>query len=335
MEQEVRNLTRLVDDLLDVSRITCGKIHLRKENIDLAAAVIHAVEAVRPLTEAQHHELTVSLPTEPVHLEADPTRLEQVLCNLLNNAAKYTERGGHIHLAVIREGTEVVVRLRDTGIGIARELLPRIFDLFAQADRSLARSQGGLGIGLTLVKKLVEMMGGTVQAHSDGPGMGSEFTLRLPAIPEASQEETSPEKDSRPSGRQLRVLVVDDIEAVAEMLVMLLKMWGHDVRAVHDGPTAVVAARTYRPDVIFLDIGLPGMNGYDVARELRQEVQGKKPLIAALTGYGQEEDRRRSREAGFDHHMVKPIDPIALEAFLAAVDSVRQPSVPNLPGASC
>jgi two-component system, sensor histidine kinase len=329
MEQEVRNLTHLVDDLLDVSRITCGKIHLRKESTDLAAVVIHAVEAVRPLTEAQHHELTVSLPTEPVHLLADPTRLEQVLCNLLNNAAKYTEQGGHIHLAVARRGHEVIVRVRDTGVGIPADLLPRIFDLFAQADRSLARAQGGLGIGLTLVKKLVEMMGGSVQAKSDGPGKGSVFTVRLPVLSEVAPEEPErPAEELQPTGRPLRVLVVEDIESVAEMLVLLLKLWGHDVRSVHDGPTALVAAKTYRPDVIFLDIGLPGMNGYEVARQLRQEASGKRPLIAALTGYGQEEDRRLSREAGFDHHMVKPIDPNALEAFLAAAESLREASVP-------
>jgi two-component system CheB/CheR fusion protein len=322
MEQEVRNLTRLVDDLLDVSRITCGKIQLRKENIDLGTAVIHAVEAVRPLMEAQRHELTVSLPTEPVHLEADSTRLEQVFCNLLNNAAKYTEQEGHIHLAVSRHGNEVVVRVRDTGIGISPDLLPRIFDLFTQAEPSLSRSQGGLGIGLTLVRRLVEMMGGSVTARSEGPGKGSEFTIRLPALHESwAPEPKAPHEPAHPGARPLRVLIVEDIEAVAEMLAMLLKLWGHDVRAAYDGPTALVAARTYQPDVIFLDIGLPGMNGYEVARELRQQAHGKKPLIAALTGYGQQEDRRLSREAGFDHHMVKPIDPNALEAFLAAAES--------------
>ena len=325
MEKQVRNLSRLVDDLLDVSRITCGKIQLRKETVDLANAVIHAVETVRPLTEAQCHALTISLPTQPVHLEADPTRLEQVLCNLLNNAAKYTEQGGRIDLAVERAGNEVTVRVRDNGIGIPSEVLPRIFDLFTQADCSLARSQGGLGIGLTLARKLVEMMGGNIAAHSDGPGKGSEFVLRLPALPTlALAEPARPLEEPRSSQRLLRVLVVEDIEAVAEMLVMLLKLWGHEVRAVHDGPTALVAARTYQPDVIFLDIGLPGMNGYEVARQLRQDAGARRPLIAAMTGYGQEADRRRSREAGFDHHMVKPIDPNTVEAFLAAADLQRQ-----------
>jgi signal transduction histidine kinase len=330
MEQEVRNLTRLVDDLLDVSRITCGKIQLRKEAVDLAGVVIHAVEAVRPLIESQHHELTVSLPTEAVHLEADPTRLEQVLCNLLNNAAKYTEQGGHIHLSVVPEDDKVTVCVRDNGIGISPELLPRIFDLFAQADRALARSQGGLGVGLTLVKKLVGLMGGSVAAKSEGAGKGSVFTVRLPALRTAPAGVLeAPMAGPRPSGGPLRVLVVEDIEAVAEMLAILLKMWGHDVRVVHDGLTALVAARAYRPDVIFLDIGLPGMNGYEVARQLRQELRDKKPLIAALTGYGQEEDRRLARDAGFDHHMVKPIDPSALEALLAAAQSARQVTIPS------
>lgn len=329
MEQEVQHLTRMVDDLLDVSRITRGKIQLRKETIDLASAVAHAVETVRPLMEAQRHELSVSLPPESVHLEADPTRLEQVLCNLLNNAAKYTERGGRIDLIVERDGSEVAVRVLDTGIGISAELLPRIFDLFTQADHSLARSQGGLGIGLTLVRKLAEIMGGTVTAHSDGPGKGSQFQVRLPALPQpVPQEQDGPMEEARSSKRPLRVLVVEDVEDVAEMLVLLLKMWGHDVRAVYDGAAALVAARTYHPDVVLLDIGLPGLNGYDVARQLRQEASLRKPLIAAVTGYGSQEDRRRSWEAGFDHHMVKPVDPHALKAFLACAESLRRGPAP-------
>jgi two-component system CheB/CheR fusion protein len=334
MEQQVRNLTRLVDDLLDVSRISRGKIQLHKETVNLAVAVAHAVETVRPLTEAQGHELTVSLPWGPVHLDADPTRLEQVLCNLLNNAAKYTDHGGHISLTVERQGEDVLVRVRDTGIGIPVEMLPRVFDLFTQGDRSLDRSQGGLGIGLTLVRKLVELMGGSVTANSEGPGKGSEFVVRLPALKEIPLE--TPEGAPALTGsrqRLLRVLVVEDLEGVADMLVMLLKLWGHDVRAAHDGPAALIAARTFQPDVVLLDIGLPGMNGYEVARQLRREAHSPRPLIAAVTGYGKEEDRRHSREAGFDHHMVKPIDPNALEAFLAAAESLRQTPLPPRPRA--
>jgi PAS domain S-box-containing protein len=323
MEQQVRNLTRLVDDLLDVSRITRGKIRLRKETTDLVSVVGHALETVRPLVELQNHELSVSLPDEPVHLEADPTRLEQVLTNLLNNAAKYTEPGGHIRLTAGREGAEVVVRVRDNGMGIPDELLPRIFDMFTQADRTLDRSQGGLGIGLTLVRRLVEMHGGSILAHSDGAGKGSEFMVRLPALPRRQPEVPAPPqapRPARPSGcpEPLRVLVVEDEVAVAEMLVMLLRLWGHEVRAVHDGTGALSAVATFPPDVILCDIGLPGKNGYQVARQLRQmEWQGARPVLVAVTGYGQEEDQRRARTAGFDYHMTKPVDPHALEALLA------------------
>ena len=315
MEREVQNLTRLVDDLLDVSRITRGKIRLRNETIDLASVVHHAVETVGTLIEAQRHELSVSLPPEPVFLQADPTRLEQVVANLLNNAAKYTEQGGHIFLTGEREGAEVAVRVRDTGIGISADLLPHVFDLFAQADHSLARSQGGLGVGLTLVRRLLEMMGGSVTAHSEGPGKGSEFVVRLPALPKASlAEPEAPVKETPSSNRPVRVLVVEDDETVAEMHLMLLKRWGHDVRSACDGFAAVVAARTFQPDVILLDIGLPGMDGYDVAAQLRLEALCPRPLIAAVTGYGQEKDRWRAHEAGCDYHMVKPIDPNALQA---------------------
>jgi CheY-like chemotaxis protein len=265
------------------------------------------------------------LPPETVYLEADPTRLEQVLCNLLNNAAKYTEPGGCIDLAVERDGDTAVVRVRDTGVGIAAELLPRVFDLFTQGDQSLARSQGGLGIGLTLVRQLVELMGGTVTAHSDGPGKGSEFRVRLPTRSRATHEAPAgPRADARSRGRALRVLVVEDVEAVAEMLALLLRQWGHEARVVADGMAALLAARTYQPDAILLDIGLPGLNGYDVARQLRQQAGLGQPLLAAVTGYGSEEDRRRSREAGFDHHFIKPVDPAALQAALARVEPFRR-----------
>ncbi|HLJ95599.1 MAG TPA: response regulator [Gemmataceae bacterium] len=325
MEQQVHHLTRLVDDLLDVSRITRGKIELRKEIIDLATVLCHAVETVRPLVDAHRHRLTISLPEEPVHLEADPTRLEQVFSNLLTNAVKYTEQGGHIELSCQREGHVVTVRVRDNGMGIAPDLLPRVFDMFTQSERGLARSQGGLGIGLTLVRSLVQMQGGSVTAHSDGPGQGSEFVVRLPVVDQApDQPLDDAAKQAQASPRQLRVLVVEDTEAAAEMLVTLLKIWGHDVRFVYDGPAALVAARTFQPDVVLLDIGLPGMNGYDVARQLRHQAGHSRLMIAAVTGYGQEEDRRRSREAGFDEHMVKPINPAALEQLLAAAELLKE-----------
>jgi PAS domain S-box-containing protein len=320
MEQQVRNLTRLVDDLLDVSRITRGTIQLQKEKIDLAAVVGHAVESVRPLIELERHELLVSLPQEPVHLEADPTRLEQILTNLLHNAAKFTEAGGQIWLTAQRDNAEVVVCVRDTGIGIAPELLPSIFDMFTQAGRTLDRSQGGLGIGLALVRRLVELHGGSVRAHSNGPGKGSEFVVRVPALPPQRPEPSKPPPEQEPAkGRTLRVLVVEDDLAVAEMLVMLLELWGHTVQAVHDGPAALAAAPTFRPEVVLCDIGLPGMNGYQLVPQLRQQEGLSKSVLVAMTGYGQEEDRRHAQEAGFDHHMTKPVDPAALEKLLTSL----------------
>jgi two-component system CheB/CheR fusion protein len=319
-EQQVRNLTRLVDDLLDVSRITRGTIRLQKEKIDLAAVVGHAVESVRPLIELERHELVVSLPPEPVHLEADPTRLEQVLTNLLHNAAKFTEAGGQIWLTAERDNTEVVVCVRDSGIGIAPELQPSIFDMFTQAGRTPDRSQGGLGIGLALVRRLVELHGGSVRAHSDGPGQGSEFRVRLPALPpQRPQPSELPPQPAPARGGRLRVLVVEDEPAVEEMLVILLGLWGHTVQAVHDGPAALAATQTMRPEVVLCDIGLPGMNGYQLARQLRQQEGLNKPVLVAITGYGQEQDRRRAQEAGFAHHMTKPVDPAALEKLLASV----------------
>ena len=318
MKKQMNNLTRMVDDLLDVSRITRGKIQLRKEKVELAKVLNHAAESARPLIEAQSHKLTVALPTRPVHLEADATRLEQVLVNLLNNAAKYTKQGGYITLMAERQGEEAVIRVRDNGIGIRPELLPKVFDLFVQSERSLERSQGGLGIGLTLVKKLVEMHGGSVEAHSEGADKGSEFVVRLPALPSDGSEPEAPSEQSALASGKLRVVVVEDAEDMAQSLKILLELWGHDVWVVHDGPAALVAYRTYQPDVILLDIGLPGMNGYDVARQLRREQGEKRPFIMALTGYGQDEDKRQSQEAGFDYHMTKPVEPNKLQTLLAS-----------------
>jgi len=322
-EQQVRHLARLVDDLLDVSRISSGKIQLRTDVIDLRDAVGRSVETARPHIEGSRHELSVSVPEGPLWLHADSARLEQVLANLLNNAAKYTEPGGAIELVAAREGDDAVVRVRDSGIGIAPELLPRVFDLFTQADRSLDRSQGGLGIGLTLVRRLVELHGGSVSASSRGLGRGSEFVVRVPigAAPGATEEAggaapdaaTFPATDARPK----RVLVVDDNIQGAMILARVLKSCGHETEVAHDGPTALEIASARPLDVVLLDIGLPGMDGYEVARRLRKVDGMDRVLLVALTGYGQEEDRERSRQAGLDLHLVKPIDPHTLTLVLA------------------
>jgi PAS domain S-box-containing protein len=335
MQEQVAHLTRMVDDLLDVSRISRGKIQLRREVIDLCTAVANAVENARPLIETQRHQLAVCLPPRPVHVEADPTRLGQVLGNLLNNAAKYSDQGGQIDVAVERDGEEVIARVRDTGIGIPADLLPHIFDLFVQGDHSLERSKSGLGVGLTLARRLVEMMGGSMTAHSDGRGKGSSFVVRLPALPEAweKEPETRPEQ-SCADNRPLRVLVVEDTPAVSEMLTALLRLWGHAGRTVSEGPAALSVARTYHPDVVLLDIGLPGMNGYEVARHLRQETGHTRPVIAAITGYGQAEDRSRAEEAGFDYHMLKPIDPSALRALFEDAASLLRTTTLTTPGVS-
>jgi len=320
VERQVRYQARLIDDLLDVSRITRGKIELQKEPVELATVVAHAVETSRPLIEARRHALSVSLPQEPVWLEADPIRLEQVLANLLNNAAKYTEPGGRIWLTGTREGNEIVLKVRDTGIGISPEMLSQVFDLFIQADQSLARSQGGLGIGLTLARSLVEMHGGRISAYSAGLGQGSEFTVRLPLMPKGQGRDEAGRQKARESSGVLssprRILVVDDNVDAARTLGELLELWGHQVRVVHDGPTAIETARSYRPEVVLLDIGLPKMDGYEVARRLRQLPGLSGMVLVALTGYGQEEDQNRAREAGFDYHFTKPVDLADLRKLL-------------------
>jgi PAS domain S-box-containing protein len=316
--RQVKHLARLIDDLLDVSRITRGKIDLRKEHLDIVPVVSSAVETVRPFVEERKHELTVSLAPGVLRLEADPLRLEQVLVNLLTNAAKYTESGGRIWLTASRETDHIVIKVTDSGLGITPELLPRIFDLFAQGDRSRARSEGGLGIGLTLVKSLVELHGGTVTAASAGSGQGSEFTVRIPA----SKESGTPKRKAAPIVANLaqpasRVLVVDDNVDTARALGKLLKLLGHDVKVVHDGEAAIDAARTHRPEIVLLDIGLPGMDGYDVAATLRREECCRGATLVAVSGYGQEADVRRSQHAGFDHHLVKPVDYDSLMLLLA------------------
>jgi PAS domain S-box-containing protein len=318
MERQLHQLVRMIDDLLDVSRITRNKLRLRKERLELAKAVQGAVETSRPLIEAAGHELTVTLPAEPILVDADLTRLAQVFSNLLNNAAKYTERGGHIWLTVEREGSDAVVTVRDTGVGIPAEHLPHVFEMFSQVDRSLERSQGGLGIGLALVRSLVEMHGGSVEARSEGPGTGSEFVVRLPVVSERPAQRQAPEGgcESKAAAARCKVLVVDDNEDTAMSLSMMLQITGHDARTAHDGLQAVAVAGSYRPDVVLLDIGLPKLNGYEVARRIREEPWGKGVRLIALTGWGQEEDKQRSKEAGFDFHLVKPVEPAALEELL-------------------
>jgi len=318
IERQAEQLTTLVDDLLEVSRITQGRIALRKANVEVMSVVARAIETSRPLIDARHHHLVVSLPADPVRVEGDVARLAQAISNLLNNAAKYTDDGGEIELRVEVQGTHAVIRVRDNGIGIAGDDLARVFDLFQQSDRALDRAQGGLGIGLTIVKKLTEMHGGQVEASSAGPGKGSEFVLRLPLAPMPGDTRTAPRVAPAPvrAARRSRVLVVDDNVDAATSLALLLKLDGHDVKLAHDGPAALLAARSFEPQVVLLDIGLPGMSGYEVARELRRDPAFAETTLIALTGYGQAEDRRKSKSAGFDHHLTKPIDDEALAAVL-------------------
>jgi len=322
-------MVRLVDDLLDVSRITRGKIELQRERLDLAAVVQSALETSRPLIETAKQELTVTLPSEPLFVVGDLTRLAQVVANLLNNSSKYTPEGGHIRLILERQEQQAVLRVQDDGIGIVPEMLSNIFEMFMQVDRSLGRSQGGLGIGLTLVRSLTEMHGGRVEARSEGAGKGSEFTVRLPLAPSMPDSRGTPEprsarhEVSRTPARH--ILVVDDNVDSAQTLGKALEVMGNEVRIAHDGMKALEAAAEFVPDVILLDIGLPAMDGYEVARRLRSMPQLKHVVLIAQTGWGQEQDRRRSEEAGFDHHLVKPVDFSALEKLLAGMKpSVRE-----------
>ncbi len=319
IERQTQHITRLVDDLLDVSRITRGKITLRLERVALASVVERAVEAIRPVVETRRQSLSVTLPPAPLEVEADITRLVQVLSNLLSNASKFSNDFGQIAVTAEPDGAHAVIRVTDNGIGIPSDLMPRVFELFTQADRSLDRSQGGLGIGLTLVRLLVDRHGGSVAARSDGPGCGSEFEVRLPLIAAdgliagRSIEAVVPATGARAAKR---VLVVEDNEDSAEMLRMLLSLRSHEVEVAHDGPAALEAARRFQPQVIVCDIGLPHMNGYEVAKQVRALRAIVRPTLIALSGYGQDEDRRRGSDAGFEHHLVKPVEPRALFALL-------------------
>jgi PAS domain S-box-containing protein len=319
MERQLGQMVRLVDDLMDISRITRNKMELRKARIELWAVVQSAVETARPQIEANGHTLTVTLPPSPVYLHADLTRLAQVFWNLVNNSAKYMEAGGRINLTATVEGLEAVVTVADTGIGIPAEALPCLFEMFSQVDRNLERAQGGLGIGLALVKGLTEAHGGTVEVRSDGIGQGSSFVVRLPIAQGVRVHETKAAEDGTAHGPKGRILVVDDNRDGASSLAMLLTLMGHDTRTAHDGIEGVELAEAFRPDLIVLDIGLPKLNGLDACRRIREKAWAKDVVIVAATGWGQEEDRRRSEEAGCDHHLVKPVDAAELGRLLARV----------------
>ncbi len=319
VDRQLQHLTRLLDDLLDVSRITTGKVELRKETVDLATAVANALDVCRSQLDERHHSLSVSLPNEPILVEADPIRLEQVITNLVNNAARYTPPSGHIEVTVSRQNSDAVFRVRDDGIGIPADILPRVFDLFTQADRSLARSAGGLGIGLTIVRSLVELHGGAVTAASDGPGRGSEFVVRLPLGGVREAPAAVPAAETFVIPRRLRILVVEDNADTREILRTMLEGDGHEVYLAGDGPSGLETARAVRPDVALIDIGLPGLDGYEVGRRIRQEEYGKFIRLVAVTGYGQAGDRARSRDAGFDVHLVKPVSPEQLRGALVEV----------------
>jgi signal transduction histidine kinase/CheY-like chemotaxis protein len=327
IEHQVVHLTRLVDELLDVSRITRGKIELRLEVVELQAIVLGAVEMVRPLIDERDQQIEVSVAEQPIFLLADEVRLTQALANLLNNAAKYTDYGGRIWLTALATPRGITLRVRDTGIGLAREMLPRVFNLFEQADSSIERSRGGLGVGLTLVRSLVELHGGSIEADSPGLGFGSEFIIRLPATlvvdqttPADSQCES---RHERSADAKLTVLVVDDDAATVTSIASMLRMWNYRPQICLDGFSALEEARIHPPDVVLTDLGMPQMNGLQLARELRRLPGGKRITLIALSGYGRENDRQRATEAGFDEHLLKPLNAMKLKAALETAALAR------------
>jgi PAS domain S-box-containing protein len=336
IDRQVTYLVRLVDDLLDVSRISEGKIQLQKEPLNLAQVVESAVESSQPLLTSRKHTLSVNMPAEELIVNGDPVRLVQVLTNLLNNAAKYTPEGGHVTLSVEREPARAVLRVRDTGMGIAPEILPRLFDLFTQSERTLDRSEGGLGIGLTLVRRLTELHGGVVEATSAGQGKGSEFVVRLPLAGSTPPRAALPREASAEVGMSRRILVVDDNRDGVRTLARLLEVLGHEVQSAEDGAEALEVAARYRPEVILLDIGLPGMDGYTVARQLRARPEFEGTVIVAVTGYGNPDDRQQSLQAGFNAHLVKPVDLEALKQLLAHPAMLLRPApVTQAPQGQC
>jgi PAS domain S-box-containing protein len=331
MDRQLQQMVHLIDDLLEVSRITRGKIQLNRGPIDLHAALQSALEVSKPLMDAAGHELTIDVPADPLVVDGDLIRLAQVFGNLLNNAAKYTNPGGHIVLSAGMAGDQVCVSVRDNGIGITPAMLPRIFEMFAQADHSSHRTQGGLGIGLSIAKRLVEMHSGVLEARSEGPGMGSEFAVRLPLRSAPFVDPPSPSIHEAPSvpSQALRVLVADDNADAAGSLSTILKMSGHNVRTAYDGEEAMQIAETFHPNVALLDIGMPHLDGYQVCRRLRCQPFGRNMLIVALTGWGQAEDKQRSQEAGFDQHLVKPADIRSLEQLLGQAHRQPAPGPPE------
>ena len=316
MQRQVSQMVRLVDDLLDVSRITTGKLAVRKSVIELQAVIQDAIEIARPFIESRDQALEIDVDSAPIKVEGDRTRLAQVLSNLLNNAAKYTEPGGHIVIGARPEGRHAVVRVRDNGIGLTPESIRTIFDMFVQVDRSLERSQAGLGVGLTLARRLVELHDGTIEVRSEGPGRGSEFIVRLPLSHARLEDPPRPAGEEGADVRHRRILLADDNVDFANSLGQLLQARGHEVRIVNDGAKALEAAAEFGPHIAFVDIGMPKVHGYEVARRLRAQPATAGCLLVAVTGWGQENDRRRAREAGFDRHLVKPVDPDEIAAIL-------------------
>ena len=321
MERQVEQMVRLVDDLLDVSRISRGKIELHKGAVELATIVSTAVETAQPLIDAAGHQLALSLPAEPLILDADPVRIAQVIGNLLNNAAKYTKPGGQIWLTAHNEGNEAVISVRDTGLGIPADMLRLVFEMFSQVNSTLTRAQGGLGIGLTLAKTLVEMHGGRIVARSNGPDQGSEFVVYLPMLRDSQRRPalTSPKQSSRRSVPCRRILVVDDMLAAGYVLGKLLETMGQQILTATNAAEALESARRERPDLVISDIGMPNMDGYELARRLRKEPGLEGLLLVALTGYGQDSDKQRAKEAGFDYHLVKPVSLEALQDLLQSL----------------
>jgi len=314
-------MSRLLDDLLDISRITRGKLELKKSLTELTLAVGTAIETARPILDAKHHTLSLDLPTDAERLEADPVRLAQAFSNLLINAAKYTDPGGHIQLRAAQEGCEVVVTIRDNGIGISKDMMPRLFTLFSQAQSALGRAEGGLGIGLSLVRGVVTLHGGIIEARSDGPGTGSEFIVRLPlGTPLAAPPDIEAPSEIFVPGAGLKILVVDDNRDAADACASLLGLSGHHVQTAYAGRQAFDLAETFRPHAVLLDIGLPDFNGYELARKIRAARWGRRIILIAVTGWGQEEDRRLALEAGCDHHLTKPIAPETVESLLQSVN---------------
>jgi PAS domain S-box-containing protein len=319
MERQVNQMVRLVDDLLDVARITTGKVELRCVPMDVATAIKDAIETSGPLFGERGQPLSFTPPAEPVYVNADRTRLAQVFANLLNNSAKYSEPGQPVSITIARNGADAVITIKDAGMGIHPEMLPRVFDMFRQADRTGGRSRGGLGIGLSLVKRIVEMHGGSVSAHSEGLGLGSEFVVRIPAAEEARVAAPVTQAFANGGAARRKILVVDDNADAAESLAALLAISGHETRMAHDGPEALQQAERFHPDIIFLDIGMPTLDGHETARLIRKQPWGKDMVLIALTGWGQNEDRRRSKDAGFNHHLVKPADPAVVEKLLSTI----------------